>query len=180
MIRAMVILGLLLSFSAGAAESKDFFVGLRGGLSDGSAVYQGSGVQTAGGTGELTMGWRPWRLLKAGLAGLYESLLVSNGGTSQGRLNLTEYGGSLRFFFLPVIFIEGGGGVFQGNLDNPSTSTNLVANGNFYYLGSGLEMSLNSQFGLEFGLRYRNILFPKNEFQNMVGMFYTAGIDIYF
>jgi len=168
-------------WARGNEEPNGGYISFRGGLSQGSTLYNQANYDIPGKYGQLEFGWRPGQFLKLGVFGLYENLDMRSGGTSTARVDMSGYGASLRLFFLPKVFIEGGyGGTQAYYQDAANSQVTFVADGTFYYGGMGLELELISGFTFEFGLRNREVTFPKGEFKNMRSQIYSAGINLYF
>ena len=178
-------LGFLLIFlfcQAGKSSPSDLsgvYFSLRGSVDSGSTTYLGIADSLSGWGGEASFGWRAPSLIKFGLLGLYENLSLANAVGTIGPMTMIGYGATARFFFISAVFIEGAAGLTQANQYNSSTGNSLVANGEFYNIGPGLEVGLNENLSFELSVRVRNVIFTQGQFSSMSSIFYSAGLSLY-
>ena len=170
-------LGFLLIFlfcQAGKSSPSDLsgvYFSLRGSVDSGSTTYLG--------IADSLSGWGAPSLIKFGLLGLYENLSLANAVGTIGPMTMIGYGATARFFFISAVFIEGAAGLTQANQYNSSTGNSLVANGEFYNIGPGLEVGLNENLSFELSVRVRNVIFTQGQFSSMSSIFYSAGLSLY-
>lgn len=172
----------LFSVSAWAeksAPSGGYFL-FRGGYLSGSLKKSDDSLTTSGALAELSLGARLGSFIKLGFLGTFENLLLWKNSENQGTLALLGYGGEFRLFFLDPIFISGGGGMTQTNFREATTENVLVAMGQYYFIGTGLEFEIQKKMTLEFGIRNEVEIFPLNEFKDMKSVGLFLGINMYF
>lgn len=174
---------LCISFTAQSRELKAStggFFNFQGGSSSGSTNYKSTSYNSPGSSYQFIYGYRPSSGFKFGAFGAFDELVFKTASSDLAKAHLSSYGGSLRIFFVPFIFFEGGGGMSQTRLEFASGASDQIANATFYYAGPGGEIYLGSTLAMEITFKVRNTMYQDSDFKNSSLVTYGAGLNFYF